>query len=188
VGTIAEFELDIEDGETTETVRLVSLTLNGKPVKQVVPTSGFTGVNASDSRFVGGAEIGAATSIAANGPVVVNGAKFNDALTIRSKAEVIVVDSILSGDSAITTNDTVSLNHVFATKTISLLGDPDDVFIFNSEINKLVARFGSANNTLLIKDCDIDVIDADGGPGHNIFMPRGHNDFDTVRLVRFVTA
>ncbi|MBC7874273.1 MAG: hypothetical protein H7Y01_09775, partial [Ferruginibacter sp.] len=39
IGIAAEFDFDIADDEVKQSGKLASLTLNGKPVKQLVPTS-----------------------------------------------------------------------------------------------------------------------------------------------------
>jgi len=187
IGTITEFELDLEDNEVIETVRLVSVTLNGKPVTQLVPTKGFKGVNSS-GRFIGGAEIGGEAAIAAKGPVVINGGKFHGDTSVNSGAELIVVDSILRDDASFATNDTLSLKGISADGTIRATANPDDVFIFDSHISRFVGRFGAGDNSLAVKHSVFDVLDADGGAGRNTFHDLGDNVFGKLILRRFVKA
>ena len=45
IGMIGELQIDLEDDEIESTNRLISVTLNGEPVTQLVPTTGFNGAN-----------------------------------------------------------------------------------------------------------------------------------------------
>jgi hypothetical protein len=185
VGTIAEFDLDIEDDEIIQTTRLISLTLNGTPVTQVVPTDGFEGVNVG-GRFIGGAEFEAATRIRTNGAVIVNGAEFAAKVSIRTKAEVIVIDSVFSGNAWIRTDDTLSLKELFAVGKIRVGGKIDDAYIVDSDLHRLDLRFGQGDNELVVKDSAFTELRAYGGAGDNVFESLGDNLYWTLQLNSFV--
>ena len=185
VGTVVEFDYDIEDDEIIQTTRLVSLELNGKKVTQVVPASGFAGTNAG-GRFVGGPESDGEATIDAAGPVVLRGSAFEDQLHVHTPDAVVVVDTVLEGHTSIRTQDTLSLRGVSAEKLIQLAGNPDDAFIFDSDIDTFKASFGSGDDTLVVEDSELDLLEADGGVGTNTFEDRGGNEFDSLRLRRFV--
>jgi hypothetical protein len=187
VGTVMEFDLDIEDDEVTQTMRLVSLELNGKKVARVVPAEGFKGVNAT-GRFVGGPRSSGAATIDATGPVVLRGSTFEDELNVQTPEVVIVADSTLDGHSLFRTRDTLTLRGVDAEGTIELAGNPDEAFIFDSDIDTFKANFGGGNDLLVVKHSELDVLDADGGSGTNTFEDRGGNEFETLRLRRFARA
>ena len=146
VGTVVEFDYNIEDDEIIQTTRLVSLELNGQKVTRVVPASGFAGTNAG-GRFVGGPASDGEATIDAAGPVVLPGSAFEDDLHVHTPDAVVVVDSVLEGDASIRTRDTLSLRGVTAEKTIQLAGNPDDAFIFDSDIDTFKASFGSGDDT-----------------------------------------
>src|SRR5207245_818128 len=64
IGVVKGQEFDHQSGEVIGTDRLVSLTLNGKPVKTAVSPTGFTGINPTGkatgpARFRGEANIDA---------------------------------------------------------------------------------------------------------------------------------
>jgi hypothetical protein len=186
VGTIAEFEMDLEDNEVTETVKLVSLTLNGKPVSRLVPVKGFIGSNIG-GRFIGGADTSGETSIDAGGPVVINDAQFRDHLSAHSADALILVDSQLR-DAVLSTNDTLSLKSVIADGTVQVGGNPDDIYIFDSKISRFIAQLGAGGNSLSVSHSSFDVFNADGGGGKNIFHDVGNNDFGKLTLRRFTSV
>jgi hypothetical protein len=185
VGTVVEFDYDIEDDEIVQTTRLISLELNGQKVTQIVPASGSTGTNAS-GRFVGGPETDGDASIDAAGPVVLRGSEFEDELHVQTPDAVILADSVLKGNASIQTRDILSLRDVTAGKTIQLGGNPDEAFIRDSDINVFKAAFGNGDDTLIVMDSEFNVLDADGGGGTNTFDDRGGNEFGSLRLRRFV--
>jgi hypothetical protein len=186
VGTIAEFELDIEDNEVMETVSLVSLTLNGKPVKQVVSNNGFNGVNAG-GRFIGGANLAGPTALNTRGPIVINGSTFHDDLSARAGDALILVDSNLD-DAVLGTTDTLTLRRVVSDGTIRVTANPDEVNILDSRLSSVLSQFARGNNTLNVSNSSIGSLQADGGTGKNIFHDGGSNDFGKLRLRRFVKA
>jgi hypothetical protein len=183
VGTIAEFEMDLEDNEVIETVHLVSLTLNGKAVSRLVPAKGFTGRNIG-GRFIGGADSSGATEVQSDGPTVINGARFRQDLSADSGDALIFVDSTL-GDAVLSTDDTLSLKSVLASGTVQARGNPDDVYIFDSRISRFIARLGGGNDSLSVSHSRFDLFDADGGAGKNTFHDAGNNHFGKFRLRRF---
>jgi hypothetical protein len=187
IGVVLERDLDAEDDEILMTNRLVSVTLNGKPVTRIVPIDGFRGVNAG-GRTVGGASLGGEAGIAAKGPVVLNGAHAGGKLTVRSDAQIIVSDSGLAADASLSTNDTLSLKNVSADKTIFAGGDPDDVYVFDSHIHSFQGTFGRANTALVVKGSVFDTLIVDGGPGRNTYDDRGRNVFGQLTLKRFTTV
>lgn len=185
VGIIAEFELDIEDDEVTQTIQLVSLKLNGRSVTQLVPTRGFTGINTT-GRFIGGAEFNDDASIEADGPVILNGAEFAGKLDAATAAQLIAVDTVLSDDASFLVGDSLSLKGVTADGTVDVRGKLDNVHIFNSDISEFDARFGPADDSMVVKDSEFDALFADGGPGRNTFERIGNNVFGKLTLRRFV--
>ena len=187
VGTIAEFELDLEDNEVMETVSLVSLTLNGKPVTQVVAPKGFTGTNAG-GRFIGGADLAGPTTLNTRGPIVINGSTFHDELRARAGDALILDDSKLADDAILGTTDTLTLRGVFSNGAIRITANPDEVNILDSRINRFFAELGRGNDTLNVSNSNITTLQADGGAGKNIFHDGGNNNFGKRRLSRFVKA
>jgi hypothetical protein len=184
VGTVVEYDLDIEDDEITQTTTLIALTLNGQPVSQVVPSQGFNGINTT-GRFVGGPEMEDEAEIDCDGPVVLRGSEFEDELEVSTPEVVIAANSEFDDYVAIRTQDTVSLRSVFAEGTIYVGSNPDDVFIFESEIRRFNGCFGNGNDNLVVRDSEFDLLEADGGAGQNTFEDLGGNDFGTLRLQRF---
>jgi hypothetical protein len=181
IGTIAEFELDLEDREVEETIKLQSATLNGKAVKTFVPTSGFDGTNVG-GRLVGPGRFDQEVIVASDGPIVFNGTQLINDARLTSDAQVIVIDSTLASAS-LTSGDTVSLNHVQSEGIVRALGDTD-LLVANSEIEILKGVLGSGDNDVVISDSEIDVLFVDGGAGRNTFDQQGSNDFDSVMLKR----
>ncbi len=187
VGTVKEFDFDIEDDEITQTTTLMALTLNGQPVTRVVPATGFNGTNTT-GRFVGGPENTGEATIESAGPVVLRGTEFENELDIQTDDAVVLVDSVFDDYTLIQTVDTVSLRGIETEGTIELAGNPDDAFIFDSDIDVFKASFGSGNDNLVVEDSEFDLLDADGGGGTNSFEDRGGNEFEDLRLRRFVEA
>lgn len=188
LGMIAEFHLDIEDDEVEATTRLISVELNGVPVTQVVPTSQFFRGTNPTGRTIGGIEIDEEATISAKGPVILLGAELEDELSAGSRDALVVADSVLENDARLSTRDTVSLRDVFADGTIRVEGDPDDVYILNSDLHAFKAHFGPNDNTLAVGDSSVDYLFADGGPGENIFDDLDGNDFGRLRLSRFTRS
>ena len=184
VGTVMEFEYDVESNEVLETVRLESLKLNGKTVSRVVSPAGFDGRNSRFSRVVGPAEVDGDSDVTARGPFVANRAIFGGELDVDTRAEAILIDSELNAGAEISSPDGVALRGVFADGTVRVDGRAD-LFVFDSQLHALVARFGSNNNDLTVQDSLFGVLDADGGAGRNTFHDRGGNVFDSLILRRF---
>jgi hypothetical protein len=184
VGTIVEFELDLEDREVIETIRLTSATLNGKPVKTFVPTTGFQGTNVG-GRLVGEATFEDEVNVSAAGPAVFNGTSIRDQLRASSDEQVILIESGLWSDATFNSGDTVSLNHVEAEGTTRVAGDTD-VLVFNSEVDRLIASLGPGDNDVVVMNSEFDRFVADGGLGRNTFDDRGHNHFGALELTGFV--
>jgi hypothetical protein len=158
--------------------------LNGKPVTQLVPTDNFSGSNAT-GRATGGATLSGEANIQTRGGIVLDGTHASDDFTASAKQQLIVVDSQLIGDAWLSTTDTLSIKGVFGDSTIHVLADPDDVYIFNSDIHNLQATFGAKNNKVFVKASTFDKLTADGGAGHNTFDDLGHNTFGALSLTRF---
>ncbi len=183
VGTVMEFEYDPENNAVLETVQLESVKLNGKTVSQVVSPAGFVGKNSGFSRFIGGGQINGQADITTKGPFVANRAIFNSQLNINSQAEAMIIDSQLNRNASISSSD-VALRGVFADGTVAV-GGRSDVFVFDSQIQQLKARFGSNNNDLTVQNSIFGVLDADGGGGHDTFNDRGGNVFGNLALKNF---
>jgi hypothetical protein len=184
VGTVMEFEYDLENNAVLETVRLDSVTLNGKPVGQVVSPTGFRGANAKFSRTIGAARVGGTADVTTAGPFVANRAVFNGNVGVNSDAETVFIDSELNKGATINSADQVALRGVFADGTVRVSGR-GDLFLFNSQIQRLNGFFGSNDNDLTVQDSIIGVLDADGGGGHNTFHDRGGNVIDELKLKNF---
>jgi hypothetical protein len=184
IGTIVEFELDLEDREVIETIRLTSATLNGQRVKMLVPTTGFQGTNVG-GRLIGAIKFDNQVNVTSAGPAVFNGTSIASRLRANSDEQLILIDSVLSSGASFTSGNTVSLNHVDAEGILRVGGDTD-LLIFNSEVDRVIASLGSGDNDVLVKDSEFDIFQADGGLGHNTFDDQRHNEFGTLDLKRFV--
>lgn len=184
VGTMVEFDFDISNGEILQTTRLVALELDGQDVTQIVPGD-FDGVNAT-GRFIGGPSSAEKAAFKSSGPVALRGATYEGALSVRTPEAVIVVDSVLEGNVLIRTPDVLSLREVSAGRIITLAGNADGAFIFNSDINRFRASFGGGDDTLRVQDSEFGTLTADGGRGENTFVEEGKNVFGRLRLKRFI--
>jgi hypothetical protein len=181
IGTIVEYELDLEDREVIETVTLKSATLNGKPVTTFVAPGGFAGTNVG-GRFVGPATFAKQVDVNSTGPIIFNGTKITDTAHMTSNAQVILIQSNLA-DATLRSGNTVSLNHVQSERKIHVSGDTD-LLVFNSDIDRLCASLGAGDNDVIIQNSEFDILRLDGGGGHNTLAQRGHNDIESLRLRR----
>ncbi len=84
------------------------------------------------------------------------------------------------------TKDTLSLRNVFADEKVQVHGNPDDVYIFESDIHKFKGFFGSGDDGLIVRGSTIDKLQADGGSGEDTFEDLGDNDIGKLKLKRFV--
>jgi hypothetical protein len=184
VGTLLEVDHDPETNAVIETDRLVSVTLNGKPVSQVVSPTGFRGANAAFGRTVGPVRVGGAAAVTTGGALAVNQAVFNGAVNITSGAEDVIIDSDLNGAATIASPDSAALRGVFADGTVRVNG-PSDLFVFQSQVPRLEANFGKIANTLIVQDSIIGTLVADGGRGQDTFVDRGGNIIDQLTLANF---
>jgi len=183
VGTVEEFDLDIEDDEIIRTTRLISLTLNGQPVSSLVPSTGFKGTNAG-GRLIGGTEISGETNLRAGGPIVINGAELMDLLIARSKDVIVAIDTDLN-DATFSTEDTLSLRRVSSDGSVRVSGGLDDIYISGCEIDRFLAMFDRSDDSIIVKNSDFDIFNADGGAGRNTFDDAGGNEFGQLGLRRF---
>lgn len=184
VGTVLEIEYDVENNDVLETARLVSVTLNGKQAKQVVPPAGFNGTNAQFGRVIGPARVGGATAITTQRAFVANRAVFNGDVGINSNAEAILIDSELNQPASVAATEHVALRGVFTDGTVNV-GGKVDVFVYRSQLQRPQCRLGPNDNDLTAQDFMFDVLDADGGGGHNTFHDRGGNVVDALTPNRF---
>src|SRR5206468_117882 len=92
-----------------ETVRLVSLTLNGQHVSQLVSPTGFHGANSSFSRSIGPAKVSSSANITTSGSFVANRAIFNGSVSVSSNADAFFIDSELNQTASITARDQIAL-------------------------------------------------------------------------------
>jgi hypothetical protein len=184
VGTILEIAFDPETNAVVETDRLVSVTLNGKAVSQVVSSTGFRGANAAFARTVGPVRVGGAAAVNTGGAFAANQAVFNGAVDITSGAEDVIMDSDLNGAATIASPDSAALRGVFADGTVRVNG-PSDLFVFRSQVPRLEANFGRIANTLIVQDSIIGTLNADGGRGQDTFQDRGGNIIDQLNLTNF---
>ncbi len=187
VGTVQEFDFDLLTGEVVKQTRLVSVELNGQPVTEIVPPDGFTGVNVTgretkEIRFKG------AVSIQSRDSIIIRGAEFQGSTTIRSQADVAVIESFLDNHASIRGEGTVNLRRVEAEDRVQISGDAD-VYIFDSEIlSEVSLRLGRSANTVVVADSAFHKLDADGSSGTDVFDDAGNNTFGTLNLRRFETT
>ena len=187
LGTIQELDFDYEDGEVEQTTRLMSVTLNGQPVTSVVPTTGFEGENADFSRRTGGLRLHGDADLRSKGAASMRGAESHGKVSFTAGDEAVIIDSTFTGRSTLNTGDTLSLSRIFADERIRT-GAGTDLYVFDSEIAHLEARFGADDNVLTVKGSTFDIFDADGGAGVNTLEDEGDNDFGRRTLRSFVLA
>lgn len=183
VGMVSEFDLDVEDNEIVQSAELISIKLNGQDVTQVVSPNGFSGTNA-EGRLVGGAELNGEVTIETEEALIVNGALFSENVHLDADAEVILIDSEFAEGAEIEADDNATLREVFASGSVLIRGDAD-VFVLDSQIDRLALRMGTRGNDLTIRDTVLDRLDAYGGGGNNRFFDQGGNDFDSHRIRKF---
>lgn len=183
LGIIAEFKFDIEDNEARQTERLVSVSLNGVPVTELVPPTGFAGTNASGESKEG-VEFDNGANLRAGGPLLLIGTEFDGAARINSSAEVVVIDSLLSETSWIEAAEAVTFRNVSAEERVWIRGDVD-VYIFDSDLDDIRIQLGASDNSLIVQGSEIDRLTADAGPGDNTFEDRGGNTFGRLQLTGF---
>lgn len=183
LGLIGEVKFDIEDDEIIETIRIVSVELNGVPVTELVPPGGFMGTNATGVakeaiEFEGHANIrsGEAT--------VLRGAEVEGDVLINSGAEAFVVDSILHDTTWIWAEEAVTFRGSTAEERVWIRGD-GDVNFFDSDLDEVRIQFGAGDNLLVVAGSAIDRLLADGGLGDNTFEDRGGNTIGQLQLTRF---
>lgn len=141
LGSVREVKFDIETNKLIQTNQLVSVTLNGVPVNQLVSPTGFAGTNTlRDAK--GGIEFGGDVKIQAKGRVLLNGARSGGRVSITSDAEVLVMESVLHELSSIRAGNNVTLRNVTATKKTIVSGKVQ-VFVFDSSLADLVTRHGA---------------------------------------------
>jgi hypothetical protein len=186
LGMIAEDVLDIEDNEVTGTVRLVSVTLDGQPVTQVVAPDGFDGANPAEGETRNGVEFNDKAHIDAGGEVLLNGLDA-DRLRIDSNSQVLLIDSTLGGSSSIAAEEDVSLKELTAFRPLKISG-PLDLFVFRSDLERVKVRLGGGDDELIIEDSMLELLDADGGAGDNTLEEIGENAIDARRIRRFTDA
>ena len=185
LGSIREVKFDIETNELIQHSQLVSVSLNGVLVTQLVSPTGFAGTNTTGGDAKGGIEFGGDVRIQAKGRVMLNGVGLADKLSITSDAEVVLIDSVLSDTSWIRACDNVTLRNTSSDGKMTILGDVD-VHIFDADIVDLVIRQGVGDNSLVVEGSAIDRLSADGGRGTNTFEDRGGNKFGKVLLRRLL--
>jgi hypothetical protein len=183
LGLLGEVKFDSEDNEIEQTNRLVSVTLNGVAVRQLVSPVGFMGTNASGEAKEG-IEFGDELEIRAAGPIVLNGTELEDEVEIHSNAEVLIIDSIFRDSSWISATEAVTFRNVSADRAIKIRSD-GDVYIFDSNLDELRIRFGRSDNNLVVEGSDFGWLIADGGSGDDTFEDRGGNTFRRIRLTQF---
>lgn len=183
LGVIKEQSFDLQSGEQTTVVRLLSVKLNGKTVKSVVPASGFTGVNAT-GKATGPIQLRGETAIDSGDSVVLRQSRLGDTADVFSDSQVTVVDSVLE-DLFIGAGDSVGLRNVTATEEVRIRGDVD-VYIFGSRLSSEVDIWlGEGDNQLVVKSSSIHELIADGGRGDDTFDDQGGNQFGELVLRRF---
>ncbi len=183
LGLIGELKFDSEDGEIEQTNRLISVELNGVPVTELVPPTGFVGTNASGEALEG-IEFDGALNIRAGVAVLLNGTELDDEAQINSGAEVLIIDSVLREMSWISAVEAVTFRNVSADRRVLIRGD-GDVYIFDSALDDLRILLGPSDNSLIVEGSQIGRLIADGGLGDNTFEDRGGNTFGQLQLTRF---
>ena len=116
---------------------------------------------------------------------MIQGTTFDDELSIRAEEELIITRSNLKDGATLNSRDTVSLRNVFSKDNIRVEGNPDDVYIFDSDIHSFKVFFGTGDDVLFVRDSSFDRFEADGGPGNNTFEDEGDNDFGKLKIRRF---
>ena len=186
LGLIGEDKFDIQTGEIHTVERLISATLNGKPVTSVVSPTGFGGINATGRR-TGPVRLYGETLIRANGAAFLKQARLADELEIFSRSHVTVVESTLE-DMTIQAGDSVGLRNVTATEEVIVRGNVD-VYIFNSRFDvDTDIVLGAGDNELVIGKSSFRDLDADGGRGDDTFDDLGGNQFGQLELTHFEDA
>ena len=184
LGTIKELSFDLQSNEVTTVVRLLSITLNGKKVTQVVAPGGFSGVNPT-GKSSGPVRLIGDTAIRAGGEVILRQARLADNLDVVGGSEVSLVDSVFDDDISIRAADSIGLRNVTTVRNLAIRAD-DDVYFLSSRLRGDVdILFGAGDNELVIKNSTFADLDADGGPGDNTFNDLGGNRFDELDLTRF---
>jgi hypothetical protein len=184
LGTIGEFKLDIEDDEIAETVRLVSVELNGVPVTELVSPGGFAGTSAGGEEKEG-IEFEREVNIRSGEATILRRTKLDGSLQLNSGAEAFIVDSILNDTSWISALEAITLREVVAEERIWIRGDVD-VHVFDSDLHEVRVLLGESDNSLTVEGSEIDSLFADGGRGVNTFDDAGDNTFGQLVLRRFV--
>jgi hypothetical protein len=183
VGVIKELSFDLQSGEQTTVVRLLSVKLNGKTVTSLVPTSGFNGVNPT-GKATGPIRMGGETAIDSKGTVILRQSRFGDTIDVFSDSQVTVADSVLE-DLSIGAGDSVGLRNVTATEEVRIRGDVD-VYILGSKFqNEVGIWLGNGDNELVVQNSSFRELNADGGRGDDAFDDRGGNSFGDLVLRRF---
>lgn len=184
LGPIQELGFDHPTGEVNEIVRLTSVTLNGQPVTQVVPPTGFVGANVS-GRLVGRARLDGAVSLNAADEVVVIETAFGAEVAITSDSDVSVADAVFAGNATLVAGGTVGLRNLTAKQTVQITAE-EDVHILDSKLRAgTQVTLGSGDNTLAIKGSVLASLEADGGMGLDSFLNGSGNSIARIRLKRF---
>lgn len=183
VGLIGEFKFDLEDNEVNQTVRLVSMELDGVPVTELVSPDGFTGTNPT-GKTIGGVTLTKSVRIRTEGVILLKGVDLRGDARLTSAAETFVIDSEFHRASSITAGEAVTFRNVTGNSTTSIRGDID-VHVFDSNLRDLTITLGSSNNLLAIQDSIFSRLFANGDRGDDIFDTVGRNKFASLRLNSF---
>ena len=184
LGTIKEFGYDYLTGEVNEVVRLVSVTLNGQAVTQVVPPTGFVGTNVS-GRLVGSVRLDGEAEMYAEGALTVIEAIVGGPAEFIGAAEISLADSVLYGTTTIEAEGTVGLRGVRSWRSFEIESG-EDVHIRESKLRGLVEiDLGDGDSLLAVTGSMFCRLEVDGGLGENTFEEQGSNSFGRLKLENF---
>ena len=184
IGSVQELAYNPETNEIFQRTTLTSVTINGVPVTQVVSPTGFQGTNTIGGSAKQGIELQGSVDIRAKGDVVVGNSTVRRATDIDAGKEVLLIDAVFSRSTSITAADIVTIRNTSMSDRTSIVVDAD-IFLWDSDFDKLRIRQGAGDNTLSIQGSNISHLTADGGAGINLFEDLGGNWFRKLLLRRF---
>ncbi len=182
LGFIREFKFDVSTGETVVDLQLVSVELNGQPVTQVVPPTGFNGTNQTGSG-TGPVQFLGETRIRPDGPAIFVDARFSKSAQILSKTQVAVFDSTFSDRLLIFSQEDAGLTNVTAEDKVQFFGASLHVTdsTFMSDVN---AKLSFADDELVVEGSSFTRLKVDGGRGDNTLEDGGENELGELTLRR----
>jgi hypothetical protein len=183
LGPIQELGYDHLTGENNEILRLVSVTLNGQEVTQVVDPKKPAGTNVG-GRFVGGIRFDGPAKFSSGDSMAVLEAVFSSTASFVSEAELSVAHSLITGKATFAAEETLGLRAVTAQQGVQITGD-EEVHITASQLGQVKVTLGAGNNLLAITSSILASLEADGGTGTDLFDNGGGNTIGKSKLKRF---